>query len=131
MGKEPDLPSSHIVPNDTIYNLDRKETIQVNIPHEEMVRGLLYPAEHDDTMATILEKVPRNGEYTIQPKPFVSPEWDRFAQSKSYIIAFGEVWYLDVFGVTHWTRFCVSKSATGGNTSRKCIDYAKVDNNTE
>jgi hypothetical protein len=129
MGEEPDLPSNHIVPNDMIYKLDRKETRQVDIPHQEMERALLYPTDHDDAAATLLEKVSENGKF--RPKPFVSPEWDRFAQGKSYVVAFGEVWYLDVFGVTHWTKFCVSKSATGENTSRKCTGYAQVDNNTQ
>jgi hypothetical protein len=131
MGQEPDLPSSHIVPEDKIYKLDRSKVREVNIPHQEFERALLYPTDHDDVMATRLKRVRENGGYRGRPEPFVSPEWEEFAQGKAYIVVFGEVWYLDVFGVTHWTSFCTSKSLSGGNTSRKCAEYGKVDNNAE
>jgi len=130
-GEEPDLPGKHIVPGDSIYKLDRSSARQTHILHEEYERSLLYPADHDDATATRLERVRENGAFRVQPAPLLSPEWESFATGKSYIVVFGEVWYLDIFGVTHWTSFCVSKTATGGNTSRKCVEYGKVDNNTE
>jgi len=131
MGTEPDLPASHIVPEDKAYKLDRSDVRKVDIPHQQFERSLLYPTDHDDGTATRLKRVFESGTYRIRPEPFVSPEWEQFAQGKSYIVVFGEVWYLDVFGLTHWTSFCISKSISGGNTSRKCADYGKVDNNTE
>jgi hypothetical protein len=131
IGREPDLPTHHILPNDEIYKVKRTGTRSVDIPHQESERSLLYYGEHDDIVATRLERISRDGKSIVQPKTLTPEEWEGFAHGKNYIIVFGEVWYLDVFGITHWTKFCVSKTTSTANTSRKCVNFAGVDNNTE
>jgi hypothetical protein len=47
----------------------------------------------------------------------------------AYVLLLGEVWYSDVFGVRHWTKFCEMSSQLDLAVVKKCIAFGAVDAN--
>ncbi|HZR29076.1 MAG TPA: hypothetical protein VFA71_09860 [Terriglobales bacterium] len=49
---------------------------------------------------------------------------------KSYFSFYGELFYSDIFGVKHWTRFCYMRTVSGASAdSEKCAEFSDVDAN--
>ncbi len=50
--------------------------------------------------------------------------------ASSFMVVYGKVNYLDVFGVHHWTHYCQwLRFKPGRYTAKKCTDYNDVDRN--
>jgi hypothetical protein len=63
------------------------------------------------------------------PETFVpTPELrQQIANGESFIIFYGKITYVDVFGASHWTAFCTGSGSAMGDL-RKCLTYNDVDN---
>jgi hypothetical protein len=62
--------------------------------------------------------------------PLRLDEFKCLTDSTAYFSIYGQIWYRDVFGVHHWTKFCASKTFNGTpSQSRKCANYSDVDHN--
>lgn len=51
---------------------------------------------------------------------------------RAYALVFGQVWYLDIFGTTHWTKFCKDLPLQGASSysqSKTCANYNAADSN--
>jgi len=65
-------------------------------------------------------------------------DYNDWVQGRSWVAVYGEADYADIFGVQHWTRFCIAVTgtstafgATTTNESRSCSDYNSADNNSD
>jgi hypothetical protein len=54
----------------------------------------------------------------------------------AFLIVYAQVTYQDIFGISHWTRFCNENSVALGSkqmkntsTASKCVAYNHVDKN--
>jgi hypothetical protein len=69
--------------------------------------------------------------------PTLQDSYD-WTQGRSWVAVYGEVDYADIFGVPHWTKFCLAFTGTSVvfegmtvTTSRACSDYNNADNNSD
>ena len=47
---------------------------------------------------------------------------------ESYFLNFGEVWYRDVFGIRHWTKFCeMGNAQINVKVAERCLRFNAVD----
>ena len=60
--------------------------------------------------------------FADQPVPVSSQE---IADGKSYVVAYGQLTFNDIFGEPHWTHFCVSYPIP----TKKCVQYNDTDGN--
>jgi hypothetical protein len=67
----------------------------------------------------------KNG--TIEDDPISQTEKTELDNGNAYVLLLGEVWYSDVFGVRHWTKFCEISSQLDLEVAKKCLAFGTVD----
>lgn len=100
-----------------------------SIPPQFDTSPVLYPSQY--TKFTVFQVMgPYNGRDI--PLAISSSEYQNLRQGKSYIAVWGEIWYQDIFGVNHWSKFCKEGDPAGrvpDAQDKKCVEYSDVDNN--
>jgi hypothetical protein len=91
-------------------------------PHNRLYVGTIFPNAPISTTITVARYGPQKAE-PITPTLQLRQE---IASGESFIIFYGKISYLDVFGKPHWTAFCTASGSAIGDL-RKCINYNDVD----
>ena len=97
-----------------------------DVPHNKIYAGAIFPNAPFDMAVTVARYGQRS------PETIVLDDTLRqgIANGSLYIIVYGRITYYDVFGVQHWTQFCMGTgSAIRLPAVEKCIAYNDVDNN--
>src|SRR6266581_3908793 len=93
-------------------------------PHNRIYVGAVFPNGPINVTIPVVRYGPETTQ-AIVPTPELRQE---IADGKSFIIFYGRITYLDIFGTSHWTSFCTGTGSAIGDL-RKCISYNDVDNN--
>jgi hypothetical protein len=94
-------------------------------PHSRIFVGAIFPNGPINSTIPISRYGPYSAE-TIVPTPELR---QAIASGESFIIFYGRITYVDVFGIPHWTSFC-TVSGSGMGDIKKCVTYNDVDNNS-
>jgi hypothetical protein len=96
----------------------------------EASTGVLIPNEPSPTInGSILRDTP---DPTWVPENLSADDYRKFQAGDIYIASFAQVTYHDVFGVDHWSHFCVFVSQPSAGYiagTDKCTAYNDVDSN--
>jgi hypothetical protein len=97
-----------------------------NAPPESWFISVLYPS---DNTVFYFSRMKADGEFDT----ITLNEVNELNADTAYIYLVGQVWYEDVFGTTHWTKFCEStdhrKPTSKDSPVWRCAKYGAVDNN--
>jgi uncharacterized protein YhhL (DUF1145 family) len=127
MGKDPPIPNDIAAITAEGQASPPRSYFIKKIPGTQYESSIVYPGDPADTIA-IRSKFIANGR--IDNPPFTLEEAKSFQGGKLYLAIWGEIWYFDIFGIEHWTKFC-SLANSGGNPieGEKCAKFGGVDNN--
>jgi hypothetical protein len=118
--KEPVIPRNRL-----IFPLPGEPKVPgKSMPGEYLFRATLYPNEVAESSFSRLKA---DG----SKDPVTSSEVTAITAGTSHIYLVGQVWYYDIFGVLHWTKFCETSVAktVKYSTVLKCVRFGGVDNN--
>jgi hypothetical protein len=89
--------------------------------------GVIYPNDHSDYVVIAL-KCCKNG--TAFPVQISQAQLTGIHENRAFIAIWGKIWYSDVFGIEHWTKFCDAQGfkLRPGNAD-KCANYNDTDRN--
>ena len=92
-------------------------------PATELTTGIIFPT--DFTTGAVILVTPQR---TIRNA--TQAEAEAWKAGNNYIAVYGIVTYDDVFGVSHWTKFCLWKGGNSKSTymAQNCAKYSEVDN---
>jgi hypothetical protein len=95
-------------------------------PREHLYAGALFP----NAPINIVIPVVQHGSQPAEPI-VPTPELRRdIANGESFVIFYGKISYVDVFGRAHWTTFCTgSGTAIQSADLKKCISHNDIDKN--
>jgi len=97
------------------------------IPAQGFQASLVYAG---DSFEGYYDRVRVTGDGKIVSSPLSFPEGVGLSNKSMYLVIWGEVTYMDVFGFEHWTRFCGGTDVEGGSIpSKRCASYSSVDSN--
>ena len=94
----------------------------VGHPHNKLHVGTIFPNAPISTNIPVVRYGPEKAE-PIVPTSELRQE---IASGESFVIFYGKITYLDVFGKSHWASFCTASGSAIGDL-RKCINYNDVD----
>lgn len=123
-GKEPMLPSKRLsfaAPDEPTPSMRGK-----SVPAEGWLTATLYPGEVVEGSPSRMKRL---GDGTIVIDPVTSEEADGINGGSMSLYILGEVWYADVFGVQHWSRFCETTDRESIKARIKCVRFGAVDHN--
>jgi hypothetical protein len=92
-------------------------------PHNKLYAGAIFPNAPINTTITVVRYASQAPE-TVVPTPELRQQ---IANGESFIILYGKITYVDVFGASHSTAFCTASGSAMGDL-RKCLSYNDVDN---
>jgi len=92
-------------------------------PHNKLYAGAIFPNAPINTTITVVRYGPQTPD-TVVPTPELRQQ---IANGESFIIFYGKITYVDVFGASHWTAFCTGSGRAMGDL-KKCLSYNDVDN---
>lgn len=91
-------------------------------PPNHFETGFVYPG--DPSTFSIFE-------WDGQKKKILSDtDYSRLQKGSIYPLTYGRIGYQDIFGNSHWTKFCVYGRGGNPNEHQKCAAYNRVDNTT-
>ncbi|MGA3071198.1 MAG: hypothetical protein ABSD43_13375 [Terracidiphilus sp.] len=122
VNKEPDLPDHMLAPKMEMYNPPVGTTGKSAGAGNVTIMAVIYPTDHEDIVARRLADA---AEYPAFPLSI--QEATDINAKKDWVMVFGEVWYTDILGQIHWTRFCAD--ATTNANSENCFKYSALDHN--
>jgi hypothetical protein len=93
-------------------------------PHNRIYAGAIFPNGQIKVTIPVVRYGPQTAE-TIVPTSELRQE---IANGESFIIFYGKITYVDIFGSSHWTSFCTGSGSAMGDL-KKCLNYNDVDNN--
>jgi hypothetical protein len=121
IGNEPILPERKL-----IFTMPgEKQPKGESYPSEGWVKGVMYPGEMDQGYYSRLKRGPAG---VGVEDPVTQAELDDVGNGRAHIYILGEVWYYDIFGVAHWTKFCQGDTFERLPTALKCAHFNSVDN---
>jgi hypothetical protein len=91
-------------------------------PHNKLYAGAIFPNAPINTTITVVRYGSQAPE-TIVPTPELRKQ---IANGETFIIFYGKITYVDVFGASHSTAFCTGSGSAMGDV-RKCLSYNDVD----
>jgi hypothetical protein len=91
-------------------------------PYNRLYAGAIFPNAPINTTITVVRYGSQSPE-TIIPTAELRQQ---IANGESYIIFYGKITYVDVFGASHWTAFCTGSGNALGDL-KKCLSYNDVD----
>jgi hypothetical protein len=87
--------------------------------------GITFP---NDSIQAFVYLIGKSAKGEPVPDVVTEPEIAAMEHNLSYIAVWGQAWYEDIFGKTHWTKFCSSVAPSGPQTrSPKCAHFNDVD----
>lgn len=87
----------------------------------------LYPNE---VSQVVFSRAKCGKDGIVEDDPITESERAELDRHNAYILVSGEVWYSDIFGVRHWTRFCgISDLQLDPFVATDCIAFGAVDAN--
>ena len=92
-------------------------------PHNKLYAGSIFPNAPINTTIAAVRYGAQTPE-TVVPTPELRQQ---IANGESFIVFYGKITYVDVFGVSHSTTFCTGSGSAMGHV-RKCLSYNDVDN---
>ena len=92
-------------------------------PHNRIRAGAIFPNGPINVTIPVVRYGPQTAE-AIVPTPKLRQE---IANGESFIIFYGRITYIDIFGTSHWTSFCTGSGSAMGDL-KKCVSYNDVDN---
>ncbi|MGC2421743.1 MAG: hypothetical protein WA405_08855 [Candidatus Acidiferrales bacterium] len=113
----------------TVFNKGEEPALgdfSVGHPHNHIFAGALFTNAPIPLTITVVRYGPTAAE------PIVADETLRqdIADQKKFIIFYGKISYIDIFGIRRWTQFCTgSGGAFQGDALQKCIQYNDTDRN--
>jgi hypothetical protein len=127
-GTEPILPETRLIFNffSKQTHSEGKVTRGVSIAAQGWYGSTLYPGQVQIASYSRMTYGPNR---EIIESPATIDEINGFNGGTVYLFIVGQVWYPDVFGVKHWTKFCVSTDPVGDVANLKCARFGAVDNN--
>ncbi|HEY5057110.1 MAG TPA: hypothetical protein VII58_13175, partial [Acidobacteriaceae bacterium] len=96
-------------------------------PGRAWMESTIYPGGVSESSPTRMKKGP-DGKRFVDDL-LTQSEVDGINKGTAYIYVVGEVWYSDIFGVRHWTKFCESNVLAATADRLKCARFGTVDNN--
>jgi hypothetical protein len=97
-----------------------------NLPSTGWREGVLYPQEVSENE---FSRMRCSEQGTIVDDPVTQDEQTAIEGGRSYVLSVGEVWYSDVFGVRHWTRFCqMANAELNVKIAEQCARFGALDN---
>ncbi len=97
------------------------------IPGTAWSEATLYPGEVSQNSFS-RSRWGKNG--IVEDDPITQAEKTELDNGTAYVLLLGEVWYSDVFGVRHWTKFCeMSNLQLDPSVGKKCVAFGAVDAN--
>lgn len=81
--------------------------------HDSGIIGLLSPTDY---LVMHINAVKR-GENPVLPQ---SDDVTGFHTGSKYVVAYGRIYYTDVFAQTHWMQFCIPVSSAGRMNNERC-----------
>jgi hypothetical protein len=91
-------------------------------PHNRIHAGAVFPNGLFNITIPLVRYGPKTEE-TIVPTPELRQE---IANGESFIVFYGKIAYVDIFGTPHWTSFCTGAGSAMGDL-KKCVSYNDVD----
>jgi hypothetical protein len=98
--------------------------------------GAIYPNEPPTTEQAYWEPDNWTGGAGRPPTNKVTPkDYDDFVHGKAFLIIYGNLAYIDGFGISHWSHFCTwttfatANSYSGNYSAQNCTAYNAVDSN--
>ena len=91
--------------------------------HNKLYAGAIFPNAPITTTITVVRYGSQTPE-TVVPTPELRQQ---IANGESFIIFYGKITYIDVFGASHSTTFCTGSGSAMGDL-RKCLSYNGMDN---
>jgi hypothetical protein len=95
-------------------------------PSEGWVWGVVYPDQMVKQYFSPVKIGPDGKNVEI---PLTNPDFDDMGVGKLRIYALGEVIYHDMFGVAHWSRFCMGDPRDNLPVALRCTRFNSVDGN--
>jgi hypothetical protein len=93
-------------------------------PHDRIHAGAIFPNTPFNVIIPVVRYGPQTKE-TIVPTLELRQE---IANGESFIVFYGRITYVDIFGTSHWTSFCTETGSAMGDL-KKCVSYNDVDTN--
>lgn len=100
------------------------------VPRTVGTMGMLYPNALQQGIASTLAEA--RGTQIVPPAALSAADMQELLAGEAYLAIYGKITYLDVFGMNHYTKFCVFSSPAPKQvyvTAKKCTDYNSVDGN--
>jgi hypothetical protein len=95
-----------------------------DLPGTAWGEATLYPNEVSQNSFS-RSRWGKNG--TLEDDPITPTEKTELDNGNAYLLLLGEIWYSDVFGVRHWTKFCEITSQLDLAVAKKCLAFGAVD----
>jgi hypothetical protein len=95
------------------------------LPATSWIKATLYPNEVSQVSFS-RSRWGKSG--VVEDDPITQVEKTELDKGNAYILLMGEVWYSDVFGFRHWTKFCgTSDGQLDLSVAKKCVAFGEVD----
>jgi hypothetical protein len=95
------------------------------IPSTAWGEATLYPNEVSQNSFS-RSRWRKNG--IVEDDPITQAEKTALDNGNAYVLLLGQIWYSDVFGVRHWTKFCaMSMPQLDPLAAKKCVAFGAVD----
>jgi hypothetical protein len=131
MGKDPALPDRNQalgMPEIGVRPPQGMHPIKILKDGQSAEESVIYPTFHSQFDVVRIKTIDSKH---AEPLQLTDAEYDSIVRGDSYFAVWGQVWYDDIFNVTHWSKFCSMHATKGDPQSKKCTEYADVDGNTE
>jgi hypothetical protein len=115
-----------ILPKKANRLLFTEGTKKGDLPGTAWGEATLYPNEVSQNSFS-RSRWGKNG--TVEDDPITQTEKTELDRGNAYVLLLGEVWYSDVFGVRHWTKFCEISSQLDLAIAKTCLAFGAVDPN--
>lgn len=98
------------------------------LPGTAWMEATLYPGE---VSQNYFSRSRWEADGTVKDDPISPTEKAELDNGNAYILLLGEIWYSDVFGARHWTKFCEigPPHLADASVEKKCIAFGAVDAN--
>ncbi len=126
-GKEPQIPKDSTVLTAEGQPLPPRSYFIKKVPGRLFETSIIYPGDPAETSAS-RSRFAANGK--VEDVPLTLEEAKEAQNGNTYLAVWGEVWYSDIFGTDHWTKFCRCANYGGALTEgEKCAKFSSVDSN--
>jgi len=123
-GKDPDVPNDKQGIALAGRQIPQGNHFIKQITGMQLEESIIFPNDHTEFSISRTQTL-KSGD--VVPRAISLAEYDQLRTNEAYISVWGQVWYSDVFGVEHWTKFCSVHGVAFQPESEKCVKYGDVD----